>query len=193
MAAADTPDLPEESESLGPDRRTALRGMSAMGLAAFAVPFAARPEADDPVTSLIKSLTGGGGSEPAPPAPSPEPAPKPATKVTSVEPKGKFVKASKTPMGSVEDVPVNGGVLFESDQYVVTQPKAGHFVGFDALCTHEGCPVDAFDTPGKIQCSCHGAEFNSTSGKVEGGPAKKPLPKKPIVIENGQIYKAKKA
>jgi Rieske Fe-S protein len=156
------------------------------------VPFAARPQADDPITSLIKTLTGG-GSEPAEPAPTPAPAPKPPTKVTSVEPKGKYVKASKTPMGSVEDVPVEGGVLFESDQYVVTQPKAGHFVGFDALCTHEGCPVDAFDTPGKIQCSCHGATFDSTSGKVEGGPAKKPLPKKPIVIENGQIYKAKKA
>ena len=192
MTAADMPDRPEESESVGPDRRAAIRGFSAMGLAAFAVPFAARPQADDPVTSLIKSLTGG-GSEPAPPAPSPEPTPEPATKVTSVEPKGKYVKASKTPMGSVEDVPVEGGVLFESDQYVVTQPKAGHFVGFDALCTHEGCPEDVFDTPGKIECSCHGAAFDATSGKVEGGPAKKPLPKKPIIVEGNNIYKAKPA
>jgi Rieske Fe-S protein len=181
MTAADTPDLPEESETLGPDRRAALRGMSAMGLAAFAIPFAARPQADDPVTSLIKTLTGG-GSEPAEPTPTPAPAPKPPTKVQSVEPKGKFVKASKTPMGSVEDVPVEGGVLFESDQYVVTQPKAGHFVGFDALCTHEGCPVDVFDKPGVMSCSCHSTDFDITTGKVLAGPAKKPMPKKPIII-----------
>ncbi len=190
MSAADTPDPQDESQRVDPDRRAAIRGFSAMGLAAFAVPFATRP--NDPVTDLINSLTGG-GSEPEPTAPAPAPEPKPATEVKSVEPKGKFKKASDTPMGSVEDVPVGGGVLFESDQYVVTQPKAGHFVGFDALCTHEGCPVDAFDAPGKVQCSCHGAEFDSTTGKVKGGPAKKPLPKKPIVIENGQIYKAKKA
>lgn len=190
MNAADTPDPIDESPTVGPDRRTAIRGFSAMGLAAFAVPFAARP--NDPITDLVNTLTGG-GSEPEPPAPAPTPEPKPPTQVKSVEPKGKFVKASKTPMGSVEDVPVNGGVLYESDQYVVTQPEAGKFVGFDALCTHEGCPVDAFETPGKMSCSCHGATFDLATGKVEGGPAKKPMPKKPIVIENGQIYKAKKA
>lgn len=192
MAAADTPNPPDETEGAGLDRRAAVRGFSAMGLAAFAVPLAARPGADDPITSLIKTLTGG-GSEPAAPAPTPAPAPEPATKVTSVEPKGKFVKASDTPFGSVDDIPVGSGYLYEADQYVVTQPKAGHFVGFDSLCTHEGCPVDGFDKPGEMSCGCHGAQFKLDSGKPFAGPANKPMPKKPIVIENGQIYKAKKA
>jgi Rieske Fe-S protein len=75
----------------------------------------------------------------------------------------------------------------------VTQPKAGHFVGFDSLCTHEGCPVDIFGEPGKMSCGCHGAQFTLDTGKPTAGPAKKPMPKKPIIIEDGKIYKAKKA
>ncbi|HUR03766.1 MAG TPA: Rieske (2Fe-2S) protein [Nonomuraea sp.] len=191
MAAADTPTPPDETEGAGLDRRGAIRGFSAMGLAALAVPLAARPGADDPITSLIKSLTGG-GSEPEP-APAPAPEPKPETKVTSVQPKGKFAKAGNTPMGSVDEIPVNSGMLFEADQYIVTQPKAGEFVGFDSLCTHEGCPVDVFDRPGIMACSCHSTDFKITNGAVIKGPAKKPMPQKPIVIENGKIYKAKKA
>ncbi len=196
MDAADTPiplDEPEldETEDVDLNRRGALR-YSAMGLAALAVPLAARPGADDPITSLIKSLTGG-GSEPAPPAPTPAPAPKPPTKVKSVSPKGKFVKASKSPFGTVDDVPVNGGYLYETDGYVITQPKPGEFVAFDSLCTHEGCPVDGFEKPGEMSCGCHGAQFKLDSGKPFAGPARKPMPMKPVIIENGKIYKAKKA
>ncbi len=191
--AADTPNPPDETEGTGLDRRGAIRGFSAMGLAAFVAPLAAsRPDADDPITSLIKTLTGG-GSEPAPPSsPPPAPEPKPPTKVKSVEPKGDYVKASKTEMGTTGDVPLNSGKLYESDQYIVTQPKEGVFVGFDALCTHEGCPVDIFSEPGKMSCGCHGASFDLASGKPTAGPAKKPMPKKPIVIEGDKIYKAKK-
>jgi Rieske Fe-S protein len=165
-----------------------------LGLAAFAAPLAMRPSAgpQDPITDLINTLTGGGGSEPAPAPPkAPEPPPKP-TKVKSVTPKGDFKKASNTEMGTTADVPVSSGHLFETDEYVVTQPKEGAFVGFDSLCTHEGCPVDIFDTPGKMSCGCHGATYDLATGKVLKGPAKKPLPLKPIVIENGKIYKAKK-
>ena len=191
MAAADTPDHPEDRESAGLDRRGAIRGFSAMGLAAFVAPIAARPGADDPITGLIKTLTGG-GSEPEP-APAPAPPPKPPTKVTSVEPKGKFAKASDTPLGTVDMIPENSGYLFEADEYIVTQPKPGKFVGFDSLCTHEGCPVDVFDRPGIMACSCHSTDFKITNGAVIKGPAKKPIPFKPIIIEDGKIYKAKKA
>ncbi|WP_019873461.1 Rieske (2Fe-2S) protein [Sporichthya polymorpha] len=191
MSAADNKETPGQEPQELLDRRSALRNFSLVGLAAVAAPAAAAPK--DPVTDLLNSLLGGGGSEPAPSEPAPTPAPKPPTEVKSVEPKGKYVKASKEPMGSVEDIPVNSGVLYEAEQYVIAQPKAGHFVGYDALCTHEGCPVDSFGTPGQMNCSCHGAKFNLATGKVEDGPAKKPLPKKPIVIENGKIYKAKKA
>jgi len=190
MAAADTPDIPDEVEDVAPDRRSVLRGISTMGLAAFVAPLAVRP--NDPITDLINTLTGNSpGPSPSQPPSTPPPKP-PAPKVPDSKPKG-FVKASNTPLCSAGDIEVNHGALFESDGYVVTQPKAGKFVGFDSLCTHEGCPIDAFETPGEMDCTCHDSKFKLDSGKPFSGPAKKPVPKKPIIVENGQIYKAKKA
>jgi Rieske Fe-S protein len=192
MAAADTPNTPEDVEGAAPDRRSVLRGMSTMGMAALVAPLAVRP--NDPITDLLNALTGGGGSEPAPSNPSPpSDSPPPADsgpKPKDVHPKG-YVKAGL--LGDASEIPVNHGKLYEADEYVVTQPKPGKFVGFDSICTHEGCPVDAFDTPGEMDCTCHDTRFKITDGSVISGPAKKPLPKKPIIIENGQIYKAKKA
>ena len=194
MSAADTPNPPDEPDSAGLDRRRAIKGISAMGLAAFAAPLAMRPGAgpNDPVTDLIQTLT---GTKPAPaPAPpkSAEPPPKPASGGTAKvdSPKGSFVKTGE-PLGTTDMIPANSGYLFEADEYIVTQPKPGHFVGFDSLCTHEGCPVDVFDKPGVMSCSCHSTNFKITNGKVISGPAKKPMPFKPIVIENGNIYRAK--
>ena len=180
MAAADTPHLPDGAEGARPDRRAVLRGMSAMGLAAFAVPLT--------LDSNAAAATDATTAPASPQGPQPKPKPK---KKGGKEPK--LVKASDTPLGTTDQVPVNGGMLFEADEYIVTQPKAGKFVGFDALCTHEGCPVDVFDTPNTMSCSCHGAQFDANNGKVKGGPARKPLPKKPIIVEGNNIYKAKPA
>jgi nitrite reductase/ring-hydroxylating ferredoxin subunit len=44
-----------------------------------------------------------------------------------------------------------------------------------------------------MDCSCHSSKFKIDTGKPFAGPAKKPVPMKPIIVENGQIYKAKKA
>lgn len=183
MAAADTPQLHDGAEGARPDRRAVLRGMSAMGLAAFAVPLT--------LDSKAAAVT----DAPATPASAQglQPKPKPKKKKGGKPKEGKLVKASNTPLGTTDQIPVNGGMLFEADEYIVTQPKAGKFVGFDALCTHEGCPVDVFDTPNTMSCSCHGAQFDANNGKVKGGPARKPLPKKPIIVEGNNIYKAKPA
>ena len=183
MAAADTPQLPDEAEGARPDRRAVLRGMSAMGLAAFAVPLALDSNAAAVTDERAAAASAAG----------PQPKPKPKKKKKAPAKEGKLVKASDTPLGTTDQIPVNGGMLFEADEYIVTQPKAGKFVGFDALCTHEGCPVDVFDTPNTMSCSCHGAQFDANNGKVKGGPARKPLPKKPIIVEGNNIYKAKPA
>jgi nitrite reductase/ring-hydroxylating ferredoxin subunit len=151
-----------------------------MGLAAFTAPIAARANAAENPTTALQDA----------PKPKPKPKPKAKGKGTAT---AKLVKASNTPLASTEDIPVNSGMLFEVDEYIVTQPKAGKFIGFDSLCTHEGCPIDAFDTPGEMDCTCHDSKFKLDSGKPFAGPAKKPVPKKPIIVENGQIYKAKPA
>src|SRR5690349_15478085 len=39
------------------------------------------------------------------------------------------------------DVPVGGGVIVDERNVVVTQPTAGQFKAFTAICTHQGCTV----------------------------------------------------
>ncbi len=220
MSAADSRNGPEGAEETEVGRRVLLRGMSALGLAAFAAPLAACGGDDEPAAVAGPDATPEATVEVSPAAtpkaaaaktPKPEKSPTASvepsasadgTKTTKPEatpkatPKpaaGKLVKASDTPLASVDTVPVNSGYLFEADEYIVTQPTAGKFVGFDSLCTHEGCPVDVFDTPGEMACSCHSTKFKITDGKVISGPAKRPMPMKPIIVENGQIYRAKPA
>ncbi len=222
MAAAETPNLPEAADEAQVGRRVVLRGISAMGLAAFAAaplaacgggdddPAAVAPEATPEATlestpSATATTTPKAGKTPKAEATtqatksaeaSPKATPKPEKPAATPKPAAggaKLVKDGNTPIASTADVPVNSGALFEADGYVVTQPKAGQFIGFDSLCTHEGCPIDVFDTPGKMSCSCHSSDFTLTDGKPTAGPARKPIPKKPIIVEGGQIYKAKPA
>jgi Rieske Fe-S protein len=202
---------PEGDAEVG--RRVLLRGMAAMGLAAVTLPLAACGSDDEPAATQATpeppaSTPEAPASTPEVPAASPKasktpkasPAATPkatATEKPAATPKAttapKLVKDGTTPLAATTDIPVNHGVLFEADGYIVTQPKAGDFRGFDDLCTHEGCPVDVMDTPGEMDCSCHSSKFKITDGSVISGPAKKPLPRKPIIVEGGQIYKAKPA
>ena len=66
-------------------------------------------------------------------------------------------------------------MLFRSSaKVVVTQPTAGTYKGFSAVCTHRGCTVGKV-ADGVISCPCHGSEFSATDGSVKQGPASKPL------------------
>jgi nitrite reductase/ring-hydroxylating ferredoxin subunit len=83
-------------------------------------------------------------------------------------------------------IPVGGGKVFDGAKVVVTQPKAGEFKAFSAVCTHQGCLVGKV-SDGKIVCPCHGSEFSITDGSVQGGPAPRGLPAEQITVANGQI------
>src|SRR5690348_2635207 len=39
------------------------------------------------------------------------------------------------------EIPVGGGRIYPDRQVVVTQPAAGEFQAFEAICTHERCLV----------------------------------------------------
>jgi nitrite reductase/ring-hydroxylating ferredoxin subunit len=98
-------------------------------------------------------------------------------------------------LGPTSDVPVGGGKLYEDAGVIVTQPKAGKFNGFSAFCTHQGCPISEFKNNQMI-CNCHNAIFSAEDGHVIQGPSKppkniKPAPKQKIVVQKGQIFKAK--
>ena len=84
------------------------------------------------------------------------------------------------------DIPVGGGKIFATQQVVVTQPTAGNFKAFSAICTHMGCVVDTVEA-GKIGCSCHMSQFNIADGSVARGPADKPLPSKTVTASGDTL------
>jgi Rieske Fe-S protein len=95
--------------------------------------------------------------------------------------------AMGTPLASVTDIPVGGGVIYTAEKVVVTQPVKGVFKAFSAVCTHVGCICNKV-VNGTIDCPCHGSEFKISDGSVVTGPAPSPLPTRTIsVSSDGKI------
>jgi Rieske Fe-S protein len=94
--------------------------------------------------------------------------------------------AGGTKLGSTADIPVGGGKVFAAEKVVVTQPTAGTFKAFSAVCTHQQCTVNAVKN-GTIDCPCHGSKYRVADGSVAGGPAPKPLPAAHITVEGTDI------
>jgi Rieske Fe-S protein len=86
----------------------------------------------------------------------------------------------------VADIPVGGGKVFDTTKIVVTQPKAGEFKAFSAICTHKGCTVAKVEN-GTIDCPCHGSKYDMATGAVTAGPAPAPLPPKTATESGGSI------
>lgn len=79
------------------------------------------------------------------------------------------------------DIPVGGGKVFPDSQTVVTQPTAGTFKAFDAICPHQGCTVDSVEG-GQIICPCHQSHFDAATGALVSGPAPTGLTAKKIMV-----------
>lgn len=90
---------------------------------------------------------------------------------------------------ATSQVPVGGGVIVKGADVVVTQPSAGEFKAFSAICTHQGCLVSSVDD-GKIICACHSSSFEITDGAVAGGPASAPLAEVPVTVEGDQVVQS---
>lgn len=86
-----------------------------------------------------------------------------------------------TTLGPASDVSVGGGKIYPDANVVVTQPTAGTYVGFSAICTHQGCQVSSV-SDGTINCPCHGSSFSIKDGSVVNGPASRPLEKAPVKV-----------
>lgn len=103
--------------------------------------------------------------------------------------------ATTTPAGSppagaalarTSEIPVGGGTVFKEEKVVVTQPTAGDFKAFSAVCTHQGCTVGKVEN-GTIDCPCHGSKFRIADGAVAAGPATRPLPAERITVSGDNI------
>jgi Rieske Fe-S protein len=89
----------------------------------------------------------------------------------------------------VADVPVGGGVVVAAQGLVVTQPEAGTFKAFSAVCTHQGCTVSEV-AGGTINCPCHGSKFAVADGSPTAGPATKPLAEKAVAVQGDAVVLA---
>jgi nitrite reductase/ring-hydroxylating ferredoxin subunit len=87
---------------------------------------------------------------------------------------------------AVADIPVGGGVIDAKTQVVVTQPEAGTFKAFTAICPHQGCTVGSVEN-NEIICPCHGSKFSAQDGSVIQGPANSPLASAGVTVSNGQV------
>lgn len=97
-------------------------------------------------------------------------------------------ESGSTLVGTSE-VPVGGGIILTDQRIVVTQPTAGDFKAFSAVCTHQQNTVTSV-ADGVIECSFHGSSFSAATGEVEGGPAPSALAKVEITVDGDQILVA---
>ncbi len=122
----------------------------------------------------------------APPASAPAPTSSTAPPVTRPAP----APAGMTMLGPTSAVPVGGAASFTDpstgDPGFMVQPATGQFVAFDATCTHQGCPVRYAGAT--FTCPCHGAEFDSATGRVLQGPASSPLRRIEVKVIGSTLY-----
>lgn len=153
-------------------RRRALSGAATLGVG---VPLLAAcgddggTTADDPATPTSSAPT---SSAPA-----------------STEASASDTAASSGGLVATSEVPVGGGVVVQDAEIVVTQPSAGEFKAFTAICTHQGCLVSSV-ADGKILCACHGSSFEIADGAVSAGPASAPLAEVAVAVEGDQVVRS---
>jgi Rieske Fe-S protein len=158
-------------------RRGVLAGVGLVGLAGAITACGAGGSSSSSAAAVPAANSGAGGATTAA---------VPAASAASSSP-GSMGGAASGALAATSDIPVGGGMIFDTQLVVVTQPSAGEFKAFSAVCTHMGCTVNQI-ADGRIDCPCHGSEYSIKNGAVLAGPAPKPLPAKQIKITGDSIF-----
>ena len=162
------------------DRRTVLRsaGVGGAGVAAAAALAACGGTTTPPATGGAASSTTSAAATTGSST---------STATSSGSASSSAAAPSGTPVKTSE-VPVGGGVINAAGLFVVTQPAAGQFKAFSAVCTHMGCTVTKV-VDGKIDCPCHQSQFDITTGApTSASQAKSPLPAKTATVSGDSVY-----
>jgi nitrite reductase/ring-hydroxylating ferredoxin subunit len=100
------------------------------------------------------------------------------------------VPATSAPfaVAKTSDIPIGSGKKFDVEgvQILVTQPRAGEFRGFSAICTHAGFVMTNMANS-EIKCDNHGALYSADDGSVISGPAPRALGKVTVTVEGDDV------
>jgi len=69
---------------------------------------------------------------------------------------------------------------------IIVVNHSGSLSALSAICTHMGCTVNYDEKSGRMHCPCHGSEY-ALDGSNLKGPAKRPLKRYAVAMENGQL------
>ena len=99
----------------------------------------------------------------------------------------KFVAvASKRDLAPGKMIPIQLG-----DESILLVNLNGSYYAIGNLCSHEECLLSSGKLSGAtVECPCHGALFDVTTGNVLNGPAKNPEPVFQVNVEGDQILLA---
>jgi Rieske Fe-S protein len=112
-------------------------------------------------------------------------APSPATSGSSPT-----AAAAATAIAKLTDIAVGSSISAKSGgrPLLVARPTETTVVAFSAICTHQGCTVEA---AGKtFACPCHGSKYDAFTGAVINGPAPAPLHPFAVAIKGGEVVPA---
>ena len=92
-------------------------------------------------------------------------------------------------IGSATDVADGRMRVFDIDgTNVNVSNTGGRLYAFDDTCTHQGCSLAEGELDGTtVTCSCHGSQFDVTSGAVLHGPARQPVRSRVVQVEGPDL------
>ena len=108
---------------------------------------------------------------------------------------GNFVEAARLdqlPIGKPQEVAfertrMDGWRTFQEKTIAwVVRTDASNAVAYSPQCTHLGCVYHWEQKLNQFECPCHGSLF-SMDGRVQGGPAARPLDRYAARVEDGRL------
>ena len=92
-------------------------------------------------------------------------------------------------IGHATDVADGQMRVFDVDGTEVNVSNVGgHMYAIDDTCTHAGCSLADGDLDGTtVTCSCHGSQFDVTSGAVLRGPARLPVRSRAVQVDGPDL------
>lgn len=149
------PETSPNQDCPGCSRRTLLQGI---GVATVGTMIACGPGGGDPdVDGNPPGSDGSGGVDPG-------------YTISGNDVSIDLSKSVNAPLAGVDGFKVYTIKEKSNKKIIVSQPSSGTFAATSAICTHAGCTVGYSKLGPKLQCPCHGSQYQ-LDGTVIQGPA----------------------